>query len=158
MMFNQERQREDVYNVNHWILSICSCQNAGICVNWLVKTCSNPHCLIAKSALRHAPRKTKEGTSQEACEHLGQSVDEWIAILIAYLMIYIYNHWISHLYPICIYVDIIYMGYKWDINGIFNGLADIDETNKTGNIINTINDNKLNDIIVGGFGGIEWWG
>jgi hypothetical protein len=50
------------------------------------------------------------------------------------------------------------MGYKWDINGIFNGLADIDETNKTVNIINTINDNKLNDIIVGGFWGIEWWG
>ena len=56
------------------------------------------------------------------------------------------------------YYIYIYMGYKWDINGIFNGLADIDETNKTGNIINTINDNKLNDIIVGGFGGIEWWG
>jgi hypothetical protein len=50
------------------------------------------------------------------------------------------------------------VGYKWDINGIFNGLADIDETNKTVNIINTINDNKLNDIIVGGFWGIEWWG
>jgi hypothetical protein len=50
------------------------------------------------------------------------------------------------------------MGYKWDINGIFNGLADIDETNKTVNIINTINDNKLNYIIVGGFWGIEWWG
>ena len=53
------------------------------------------------------PRKTKGGTSQEACEHLGESIDE--------------------------------CGLPHDINGIFNGLADIDETNKTRDMINIYN-------------------